>query len=176
MATKFSFHLFTLFCWCWLDTKLCQTLCNPMDCSMSGSPSSTISRSLLKFMSNESVMLSDHLIFCCPLLLLPSISPCIRVFSNESALRIRWPKYWSFKLNLSLIQANENMHNLPGRGSLLSIPTDRLPLTWEPQWISRVISKLLTNEFRLFQKIHSSIYENETSSWKLGPIFILTLR
>ena len=58
--------------------------------------SSTISRGLLKFMSIESVMLSNHLILCCPLLLLPSIFPSIRVFSEELPLRIKWPKYWSF--------------------------------------------------------------------------------
>src|SRR5574337_233454 len=52
-------------------------------------------------MSNESVMPSNHLIVCCPLLLLPSIFPSIRVFSNESVLRIRWPKYWSFSFNTS---------------------------------------------------------------------------
>ena len=56
----------------------------------------TSSQSLPKPMSTESVMSSNHLIFCRPLLLLPSIFPSIRVFSNESALRIRWPKYWSF--------------------------------------------------------------------------------
>ena len=59
------------------------------------------SRSLLKLMSTESVMPSNHLIFCHPLLLLPSIFPSIRVFSNESALRIRWPKYWSFSFSIS---------------------------------------------------------------------------
>ena len=53
----------------------------------------TVFRSLLKFMSIEPVMLSNHLIFCCPFLLLPSIFPIIRVFSSELALRIRWPKY-----------------------------------------------------------------------------------
>ena len=56
--------------------------------------------SLPKLMSIESVMLSNHLILCCPLLLQPSIFPNIRVFSNESALRIRWPKYWSFSFNI----------------------------------------------------------------------------
>ena len=59
------------------------------------------SRSLLKLMSTESVMPSNHLIFCRSLLLLPSIFPSIRVFSNESALRMRWPKYWSFSFNIS---------------------------------------------------------------------------
>ena len=55
--------------------------------------------SVLKVMSTESVMPSKHLIFCCPLLLMPSIFPSIRVFSNESVLHIRWPKYWSFSLS-----------------------------------------------------------------------------
>ena len=62
---------------------------------------STIARSLFRFMSIESVMLSNHLILCCPLLLLPSVFPSIKVFSNESALPIRWPKYWSFSISPS---------------------------------------------------------------------------
>ena len=61
----------------------------------------TNSQSLLKLMPIESVMPSNHLILCCPLLLLPSIFPSIRVFSNESALPIRWPKYWSFSFSIS---------------------------------------------------------------------------
>ena len=61
----------------------------------------TNSRSLLKLMSIESVMPSNHIILCCPLLLLPSIFPSIKVFSNESVLRIRWPKYWSFSISPS---------------------------------------------------------------------------
>ena len=61
----------------------------------------TNSRSLLKLISIESVMPSNHLILCRPLLLLPSIPPSIRVFSNESALRTRWPKYWNFSFNIS---------------------------------------------------------------------------
>ena len=61
----------------------------------------TVSQSLLKLLSIESVMPSNHLILCHPLLLLPSIFPSIRIFSNESALRIRWPKYWSFSINPS---------------------------------------------------------------------------
>ena len=61
----------------------------------------TISQSLLELMSIESVMPSNHLILCRPLLLLPSIFPSIRVFSNESALHIRWPKYWSFSFSVS---------------------------------------------------------------------------
>jgi len=105
----------------------CVQLCNPMDCSMPGFPqfssvpllsrvrlfatpwttahqaslSVTNSWSFPKPMSIRSVMPSNHLILCHPLLLLPSIFPSIRVFSNESALCIRWPKYWSFSFNIS---------------------------------------------------------------------------
>ena len=61
----------------------------------------TITRSLLKLMSIESAMPSNHLVLCRPLLLLPSIFPSIRVFSHESVLRIRWPKYWSFSISPS---------------------------------------------------------------------------
>ena len=68
---------------------------------MPASPVLHISRSLLKLMSIESVMPSNHLIPCRPLLLLPSIFPSIRVFSNELALRIRWPKNWSFSFSIS---------------------------------------------------------------------------
>ena len=79
----------------------CLTLWDPMDCSMPGPPSITNSWSLLKLMSIKSVMPSNHLILCRPLLLLPSIFSSIRVFSNESALHMRWPKYWSFSFNIS---------------------------------------------------------------------------
>ena len=79
----------------------CPTLCSPMDCSTPGFPVRHQLQSLLKLMSIESVMPSNHLILCRPFLLLPSIFPSIRVFSNESALHIRWPKYWSFSFNLS---------------------------------------------------------------------------
>ena len=72
-----------------------------MDRSTPASLSITNSRSLPKLMSIEPVMTSNHLILCQPLLLLPPIPPSIRVFSNESALRIRWSKYWSFSFNIS---------------------------------------------------------------------------
>ena len=73
----------------------------PWTAARQASLSITNSRSLPKPMSIESVMPSNHLILCRPLLLLPSIFPSIRVFSNESVLRIRWPKYWSFSFNSS---------------------------------------------------------------------------
>ena len=82
-------------------TQSCPTLSTPWTAACQASLSITNSQSLLKLMSIESVMPSNHLILCCPLLLLPSIFPSIRVFSNESALCIRWPKYWSFSFNIS---------------------------------------------------------------------------
>ena len=84
-----------------LVPKLCPTLCNPVVCSTPGSSVLHDSHSLLKFTSIELVMLSNHLILCRPLLLLPSVFPSIRVFSNEPALLIRWPKYWSFSFSVS---------------------------------------------------------------------------
>ena len=73
----------------------------PWTAACQASLSITNSRSLLKLMSIKLVMPSNHHILCCPLLLLPSIFPSIRVFSNESVLRIKWPKYWSFSFNIS---------------------------------------------------------------------------
>ena len=87
-----------------------------MDCSTLASLSNTNSQSLLKLMSIEPVMPSNHLILCCPLLLPPSIFPSIRVLSNESVLCIRWPKYWSFSFSIS-----------PSNG-LISFRTDWLDL------------------------------------------------
>ena len=78
-----------------------QLFATPWTAARQASLSSTNSRSLPKPMSIELVMPSNHLILCCPLLLPPSILPSIRVFSNESALHIRWPKFWSFSFNIS---------------------------------------------------------------------------
>ena len=92
-------------------------------------------RSLLKLMSVDSVMPSNHLIFCCPLLLLPSIIPSIRDFSNESVLHIRWPKYWSFSFSISLSNKYSGLISLGWTG-----------------WIS-MLSKGLS---RVFSQHHSS--------------------
>ena len=81
--------------------QLCLTLCNPRTAAHQASLSIINSQSLLKLMSFESVMSSNHLILFRPLLLLPSIFPSIGLFSKESALRIRWPKYWSFIFSIS---------------------------------------------------------------------------
>ena len=97
----------------------CLILCNPMDCSTPGLPVYHHTRSLLKLMSIESVIPSSHLILYHPLLLLPSIFPSIKVFSNESVFCMRWPKYWSFSFNISL--SNEY-------SGLISFRIDRLYL------------------------------------------------
>ena len=88
------------------SVQLCLTLCDPMNHSTPASLSITNSRSPPKPMSIESMMPSNHLNLCCPLLLLPSIFPSIRVFSNESALCIWWPKYWNFSFKISSSKMN----------------------------------------------------------------------
>ena len=82
-------------------TQSCPSLCHPMNRRMPGLPVHHQLPELPKPMSIESVMLSNHFILCHPLLLLPSSFPSIRVFSNGSALCIRWPKYWSFSFSIS---------------------------------------------------------------------------
>ena len=82
-------------------TQSCPTFATPCIAASQASLSITNSQSLLKLISLESVMPSNHLILCRPLLLLPPIPPSIRVFSSESTLRIRWPKCWSFSFNIS---------------------------------------------------------------------------
>ena len=89
-----------VFCCCSV-AQLCRLILTPWTAARQASLSFTISWSLLKVMSIESVVSSNHIILCHPLLFLPSIFPSIRVFSNESALRIRWPKYWSFSFSIS---------------------------------------------------------------------------
>ena len=102
--------------------------------------SSTISQSLLKFMSIESVMLSNYLILCCPLLLLPSIFAKIWVFYNESALHIRWPKYWNFSFSTS--PSNEY-------SGLICFRIDWLDLL-AVQGLSRVFSSTTVQKHQFF--------------------------
>ena len=108
-----SQHFLVEFVRCCSVAQSCPTLCDPVDCSTPGFPS------MLKLMSIESVMPSNHLVLCHFLLLLPSIFPSIRVFSNESALYIRWLKCWSFSFNIS--PSNEH-------SGLISFRTDQLDL------------------------------------------------
>ena len=100
-------------------SQLYPILCNPMNSSMPGLPVHHQEQNLPKLMSIESVIPSSHLILCRPLLLLPPIPPRIRVFSSESTLHVRWPKYWSFIFSIS--PSNEH----PG---LISFKMDWLDL------------------------------------------------
>ena len=115
---------YLLFLWIWLlsccsVSRSRPSPCDPVDCSTPGFPVFQCLLSLFKPMSTESAMPSNHLILCRPLLLLPSIFPSIRVFSNESPLPIRWPKHWSFSFSIS----PSNQH--PG---LISFRVDWLDL------------------------------------------------
>ena len=138
----------------------------PWTAAQQVSMSFTISRSLLKLMSTESVMPSNHLILCCPLLFLPSIFPSIRVLSNESTLCLRWPKYWSF----STSRSNEY--------SVLFHP----PGMWDPsspnpcplQWKCGVLTtgppgKSFIHDFEL--KSLFVTYIESKPLWRLGEIF-----
>ena len=118
----------------------CPTLCDPTNPSTPGLCGVTNSRSSLKLTSIESVMPSNHLILCRPLLLLPSIFPSIRVFSNESTLRMRWPNYWSFSFSIS--PSNEH----PG---LISFRMDWLDLL-QSKGISRVFSNTTVQKHQYF--------------------------
>ena len=93
----------------------------PWTAARQASLSITNSRRLLKLISIESVMLSDHLILCHPLLLLPSIFPSIRVFSSDSVLHIKWPVYWSFSLNISPSKRSVQLDLLAVQGTLKSL-------------------------------------------------------
>ena len=93
-------------------TQSCPILCDPMDCSTPGFPVHPNSRSLPKLMSIESVMPSNHLILCHPFLLPSSILSSIRVFSNKSALQMRWPKYWSFSFQFQPIRVRKQQLEL----------------------------------------------------------------
>ena len=105
LGSEFQGHPLAVCCCCCSLAKSCLTLCNLMDCSTPGfSVLPYLPWSLLKFTPIESVMLSNYVILCC-LLLLPSIFPSIKVFSNESVLCIRWLKYWDF--NFSIIPSDE---------------------------------------------------------------------
>ena len=100
------------------------SLCDSMDCSIPGLPVHPNSWSLPRLMSIELVMASSHLILCCPLLFLPSISPNLMVFSNESPLHIRGPKYWSFSFTIS--PSNEHPGLISFRMGWLGLLAGRL--------------------------------------------------
>ena len=120
--------------------QLCPIVCNPMNRSTSDLPVHHQFWSLLKLMSVESVMPSSHLILCCPLLLLPPVSPSIRVFSNESALHMRWPKYWSFSFSISHSSEHPGLISLGWTG-WISLQSKRL---------SRVFSNTTVQKHQFF--------------------------
>ena len=119
----------------------------------------TNSQSLLKLMSIESLMPSSHFIFCRPLLLLPPILHSIRVFSNESTLRMRWPKYWSFSFSIS--PSNEN----PG---LISFRMDWLDLLASPRdsHESSPTSQFKSVNFSVLGFLHSATLTSVHDHWK----------
>ena len=145
-----------LICCCSL-AQSCPTLCDPMDCSTLGSLFIINSQSLLKLMSIESVMPSNHLILCHPLLLSPSIFPSIRVFSNESALHIRWSKYWSFSYSIILPMNIQDwfLFRLTGLISFLS------------KVLSRVFSNTTDQKHQFFGAQPSSVsHKNNKDTWQ----------
>ena len=132
-------------------------LATPWTAARQASLSITISRSPPKPMSIESVMPTSHVILCRPLLLLPSILPSIRVFSNKSALRIRWPKYWSLSFNIS--PSNEH----PG---LVSFRMDWLDLL-ALQGTLRVFSNTTVQKHHFFSAQLSSQFNSHIHTWPL---------
>ena len=120
-----------------------QLFATPWTAACPGSSVSTVSQSLLKFMSIESVMLSNHLILCCPFLLLPSIFPIIRVISNESVLYIRWPKF-GVSASASFLPMNIQ---------------DWFPLRWtgliflQSKGLSRVFSNTTVQKYQFFSTV-----------------------
>ena len=131
--------------------KLCLFV-TPRIVARQASLSFTISQSLLKLMSIESVMTFNHLILCRPLLLLPSIFPSIRVFSNELALCIRWPNYWSFSFSIS--PSNEY-------SGLISFEIDWFDL-FAVKGFSRVVSNTTVQKHQFFS--------NQPSLWSKSYI------
>ena len=127
-------HLCDMLCWdCCLVSQSRLTLSTPWTAARQALLSFIVSQNLLKFMSIELVMPSNHLILSRPLLLLPSIFPSIRVFSSESVLRSRWPEYWSFSFSPS----NEYSGLISFRIDLISLQSKRLSTVFS----NRVVQK-----------------------------------
>ena len=144
----------------------CPTLCDPMSAACQASLAITNSQSSLKLTSIESVMPSRHLILCCPLLLLPSIFHSIRVFSNELAVRIRWPKYWRLSIKKRLLRCKTgnwelayplfHCHSLHCKWSL-----------WYPLPLQLISTISLLRTFQLFSFLSLFLF-----SW---PVYLIIL-
>ncbi|CAM9440310.1 unnamed protein product [Rangifer tarandus platyrhynchus] len=138
----------------------------PWTTAHQASQSITNSRSLLQLMPIESVMPSNHLILCHPLLLLPSIFPSITVFSNESALRIRWPKYWSFSFSIS--SSNEHPGLISFRMDWLDLLAVQGTLKSLLQYHSSKASILRRSAFFVIQLSHPYMTTGKTIALTRG--------
>ena len=132
-----------------------------MDYSMPGFLSFTISWSLLRFMSIDSVMLSNHHIFWCPLLLLPSIFPNIRGFSSESALLIGWPNYWSFSFSIRCLSSEYS-------GLISFILTGLISL--QSRGLSRAFSSTTIQKHQFFSTQPSLWSNSHIRTWLLEEL------
>ena len=138
---------------CCSATKLCLTLWGLSMCSWTAALqvplSSTISQSLLSFVSTELAMPSNHFILCHALLLLLSVFPSIRVFSNESALRIRWPQYWTFSFNILVINHKQSGKRSLSSGEVTSFHLCENYRKADPQW-PHTMCWMLSIQFQCF--------------------------
>ena len=168
--------------WDWMPWSLIQSLscvwlfATPQTAAHQASLSITNSQSLLKCMSIESVMPSNHLILCCPLVLQSSIFPSIRVFSNESVLHFRWPKYWSF----SMILSNEYSGLISFRMDWLDLLEVQGSLKSLLQHHSSKASILRRSAFFMVQLSHPYVTAGKTialTRWtfvgKVMPLFLM---
>ena len=135
----------------------------PLTAACQASLSFTIFWSLLRLMSVESVMPANHLILCHLLVLLPSISPSFRVFSNESVLRIRWPKYWS--VSFSIIPSNEYSGFISFRMDWLDLFAVQRTLKSLLQHRSSKASVLQCSAFFIVQPSHPYMTTGKTMAW-----------
>ena len=140
-----------------------QLFATPWTATRKASLSFTLCLSLLKLMSIESVMPSNHLILCRPLLLLPSIFPSIRVFSSESVLHIRWPKYWSFRFSISPSSVYSRLISFDW---LLSFKIDSL-ISLLSKGLSRVFSNTTIQKYQFFSAQLSLYYNSHIHAWLL---------
>ena len=141
-----------------------QLFATPQTVACQASLSITNSQSLLKLMSIESVMPSSHLILCCSLLLLPSIFPSIRVFSHESVLPLRWPKYWSFSFSIS--PSNEYSGLTSFKMDWLDLLAVQGTLKTLLQHHSSKVSILWCSGFFIVQLSHPYMTTGKTIAWK----------
>jgi len=140
--------------------QLCPALCSPAACQ--ASLSFTISWSLLKLTSTESMMPSNHLILCCPLFHVPSIFPSIRIFSSESALHIRWPEYWRF--SFTICSSSEYLVCFP------LVLTGWISL--QSKGLSRVIASTTVWKHQFFGTQTSLWFNSHICTWLPGKLYL----